>query len=63
MGKDGNIPLKNNLVVMKNRLINEFAKKMGGNKKQLSVVIREFLQNNDFKSAMNEMQESCKKYM
>jgi hypothetical protein len=33
MGKDGNIPLKNNLVVMKNRLINEFAKKMGGNKK------------------------------
>ena len=40
MGKDGNIPLKNNLVVMKNRLINEFAKKKGGDKKELSVVIR-----------------------
>lgn len=40
MGKDGNIPLKNNLVVMKNRLIKEFAKKKGGEKKELSVVIR-----------------------
>lgn len=29
MGKDGNIPLKNNLVVMKNRLINELAKQKG----------------------------------
>jgi len=27
MGKDGNIPLKNDLVKMKNRLINEWAKK------------------------------------
>lgn len=28
MGKEGNIPLKNQLVVMKNRLVNELSKKM-----------------------------------
>ena len=33
MGKDGNIPLKNNLVVMKNRLIKELAKQKEGEKK------------------------------
>lgn len=30
MGKDGNIPLKNNLVVLKNRLIKEFTEKKSG---------------------------------
>lgn len=63
MGKDGNIPLKNNLVVMKNRLIKEFAIKKSGEKKELSVVIREFLQNGDFKSAIGEMENSCKAYL
>ena len=63
MGKDGNIPLKNNLVVMKNRLIQEFTKQKAGDKKELSVIIREFLQNDDFKSAMTEMESSCKKYL
>jgi len=29
MGKDGNIPLKNQLVVMKNRLVKELSKKTG----------------------------------
>jgi hypothetical protein len=29
MGKDGNIPLKNQLVVMKNRLVKELSKNMG----------------------------------
>lgn len=52
MGKDGNIPLKNNLVIMKNRLINELAKQKGGEKKDLSSVVRGFLEKNDFLSAM-----------
>ena len=30
MGKEGNIPLKNQLVVMKNRLVKELSKKKGG---------------------------------
>jgi hypothetical protein len=30
MGKSGNIPLKNNLVVMKNRLVKELSKQKGG---------------------------------
>lgn len=30
MGKDGNIPLKNQLVVMKKRLVHELSKKKGG---------------------------------
>jgi hypothetical protein len=30
MGKTGNIPLKNNLVVMKNRLVKELSKQKGG---------------------------------
>lgn len=29
MGKDGNIPLKNQLVVMKNRLVKELSKQKG----------------------------------
>jgi hypothetical protein len=55
MGKDGNIPLKNDLVVMKNRLIKEFAQKKGGEKKELSDVVREFLLKDDFNSAMKEI--------
>jgi hypothetical protein len=30
MGKTGNIPLKNDLVVMKNRLVKELSKQKGG---------------------------------
>lgn len=30
MGKEGNIPLKNQLVVMKNRLIKELSRQKGG---------------------------------
>ena len=39
MGKEGNIPLKNDLVVMKNRLIKEFSQNKG-EKKELSQVVR-----------------------
>lgn len=44
MGKSGNIPLKNNLVVMKNRLVRELAKEKGSTKKELSEVIRTHLE-------------------
>jgi len=30
MGKTGNIPLKNDLVIMKNRLVKELSKQKGG---------------------------------
>ena len=63
MGKEGNIPLKNNLVVMKNRLIKEFAKQKAGQKKELSAVVREFLQNGDFRSGIDEIKKSCKLYL
>lgn len=44
MGKAGNIPLKNNLVVMKNRLVKELSKKSTSEeKKDISLVIREQL--------------------
>lgn len=33
MGKTGNIPLKNDLVLMKNRLVKELSKLKGGEKK------------------------------
>ena len=36
MGKEGNIPLKNDLVIMKNRLIKQLSKLKGGEKKELS---------------------------
>lgn len=63
MGKEGNIPLKNDLLLMKNRLIFELAKKKESEKKDLSQVIRNFLKQNDFQSAMNEMQVACKNYI
>ena len=62
MGKDGNIPLKNNIVVMKNRLIKELSKQKGGEKKDLSEVVREHLEKNDFHSAIEEMRTICTSY-
>lgn len=43
MGKQGNIPLKNNLVLLKNRLVKELAKEKSKDKKDLSQEIREYL--------------------
>ena len=51
MGKEGNIPLKNQLVVMKNRMIKELSKKEAGDK-DFSPQIRGHLEKNDFSSAM-----------
>lgn len=52
MGKEGNIPLKNQLVVMKNRLVKELSKRMTAEKKDSNIVMREFLEKNDFHSAI-----------
>lgn len=41
MGKDGNLPLKNQLVSMKTRLVKELSKKLG--KKEFSQQLREKL--------------------
>lgn len=62
MGKEGNIPLKNQLVVMKNRLVKEFSKLKTEDQKDISLVTRKHLQNNDFESAIQEMKTMCTAY-
>jgi hypothetical protein len=52
MGKEGNIPLKNELVVMKNRLVKELSKQKGNEKGDISTLIRNHLKNGDFQSAI-----------
>ena len=53
MGKEGNIPLKNQLVVMKNRLVKEISKKQANESgEDISLLIRGFLEKNDFSGAM-----------
>ena len=37
MGKDGNIPLKNELVLMKTRLVKELSKQKGKGKEEFDV--------------------------
>ncbi len=53
MGKSGNIPLKNQLVVMKNRLVKELSKRSNvEEKKDISILIREYLEKNDYETAI-----------
>ena len=53
MGKSGNIPLKNQLVVMKNRLVKELSKRSNvEEKKDISILIREHLEKNDYETAI-----------
>ena len=61
MGKDGNIPLKNQLVVMKNRLVKELSKRMG---KELdySVGMRNELKSENFLGAIEIAQQMSNKY-
>lgn len=61
MGKDGNIPLKNQLVVMKNRLVKELSKK--NTKKNVSQIIREELQKGNLEGAIGEMKMISQQYM
>jgi hypothetical protein len=52
MGKEGNIPLKNDLVIMKNRLVKELSKKKGEGQIDLSEIVRESLMKNNFEEAI-----------
>jgi len=43
MGKDGNLPLKNQLVALKTRLVKELSKRLG-KKEDFSTKVRNFLE-------------------
>ena len=62
MGKEGNIPLKNNLVIMKNRIVKELAKSKTEEKQDLSETVREFLEKNDFSAAIEIMKKVSFEY-
>jgi hypothetical protein len=47
MGKESNIPLKNQLVIMKNRMVQELSKKMS-NKVDYGMEMRAYLEKNSF---------------
>lgn len=61
MGKDGNIPLKNQIVMMKNRLVKEISKKMNGGI-DYSEQIRHHLEEKDFNSAIEVARSMCTAY-
>jgi hypothetical protein len=60
MGKTGNIPLKNQIVQMKNRMVKELSKKMGI--KNPGDAIRECLENKDVHSALIEAKKMTDEY-
>lgn len=61
MGKQSNIPLKNQLVLMKNRLVKELSKKTDS-KQDFNVTMRNHLENKNFDDAMKIAEEITKKY-
>lgn len=62
MGKDGNIPLKNQLVVMKKRLVQELSKKKGG-EFDVNVEIRTHLEKGNLEGAFTLIDKINKEYM
>ena len=60
MGKDGNLPLKNQLVAMKTKLIKELSKKLG--KKDFSVQLRTKLEDQDLKGSLETIKNLAEKY-
>lgn len=62
MGKEGNIPLKNQLVTMKNRLVKELSKMMSKGEINYGMEIREQLEKKNFQGAMEITAIMCKKY-
>lgn len=60
MGKEGNIPLKNQLVVMKKRLVQELSKKKG--KADINKVMRTSLEKGDFQTAIEVAQTMTTEY-
>lgn len=61
MGKEGNIPLKNQLVTMKNRLVKQISKNMS-KETNYGEQIRKSLENKDFNTAIKITNVMCKKY-
>lgn len=61
MGKDGNLPLKNQLVAMKGRLVKEFSKKLG-REGDYSSRVREQLKANNFEGAINLIENMSSQY-
>lgn len=63
MGKEGNIPLKNQLVVMKNRLVKELSKqKAKTGEVDINVEMRAHLEKGDFEGAMEIAKKITKEY-
>lgn len=60
MGKDGNQPLKNQLVSMKTWLVKELSKKLG--KKEFSSQLREKLQAQELKESLEIIKNLAEKY-
>lgn len=61
MGKDGNIPLKNQLVLMKRRLVQELSKRSA--KKDMNILLREHLENGRLEEAIAYSKELSENYM
>ena len=60
MGKDGNLPLKNQLVAMKTRLVKELSKKLG--KGDFSSKLRAMLEAKDLKASLDMVKNMATKY-
>ena len=61
MGREGNLPLKNQLVALKTRLVKELSKKMA-KKQDYSSRIREKLLAQDFDAAIKMVDNMAAKY-
>ena len=60
MGKDGNLPLKNQLVSMKTRLVKELSKKLG--KGDFSSKLRAMLEAKDLKASLDMIKNMATRY-
>lgn len=61
MGKEGNIPLKNQLVMMKSRMVKQLSKQMN-KEKDWGLQIREHLEHKDFESAIQLATSMTREY-
>jgi hypothetical protein len=61
MGKDGNLPLKNQLVALKTRLVKELSKRLG-KKEDFSTKVRNFLEAQDVNGALEMVANMAVKY-
>lgn len=61
MGKDGNLPLKNQLVTLKNRLIKELSKKLG-KQGDYSTKVRSLLEAKNVEGALQMIVNMATRY-